>query len=141
MLLSFFKISRLQLFPLPKTASGSQSNTTRSRRRGRRTVGSPCRRSAPMPRGLCPPARRRVSATRRKRSGAVRRCRPREFGVSWRICSGSVIRGYRARRWRAYCRASFGTVTTWRRWPVGSRPARHGCSCRAGTYGSANRQG
>ena len=46
MLLSFFKISRLQLFPLPKTASGSQSNTTRSRRRGRRTVGSPCRRSA-----------------------------------------------------------------------------------------------
>ena len=58
-----------------------------------------------------------------------------------RICSGLVSRGYRARRWRAYCRASFGTVTTWRRWPVGSRPARHGCSCRAGTYGSANRQG
>lgn len=73
--------------------------------------------------------------------GSPRQCWPREFGVSWRICSGSVIRGYRARRWRAYCRASFGTVTTWRRWPVGSRPARHGCSCRAGTYGSANRQG
>ena len=32
-----------------------------------------------------------------------------------RIRSGSVIRECRARRWRACCRASSGTATTWRR--------------------------
>mgnify|MGYP006981731464 CR=1 FL=1 len=52
MLLNLFKISRLQLL------------------------------ATPMSRGFRPPGRRRVSAARRRRSGGLRRSRPREFCVS-----------------------------------------------------------
>ena len=82
---------------------------------------------APTPRGFRPPGWRRVSAARRRRIGALRRNRPREFCVSCESVRDRLF-GDIEPSLASILSSVFRNSDHMGRWPVGSRPARHGCS-------------